>query len=231
MIAKSVKVKGGSMKKIVLSVLVIVSLTFLSLTAFARPHGSTFSNSTSTLFFDGAMKTANVTVLNVGTTLPHIILHRIAKNRRGPNNMTVAFDNQSGTTAGTVSFPDDGVWLGFNGTFLLRRAEQVLAGQNTGVGVIRLDNHDSVTFDPATGTFTGSGTVVQFTGAVDIAGVLRRDGNRAVIKAKIHPAAASELVFSNGLSVPFMSGGTLVNSVPVVVKFSVPAVQMIRRLP
>jgi hypothetical protein len=219
------------MKKIVLSVLVIIFLAFLSLTAFAGPHRSIFSDSTTTLFFDGAMKTANVTVLNVGTTRPHRILHRIAKNRRGPNNMTVAFDNQSSTMAGTVSFPNDGVWLGFNGPFILRRAEHVLAAQTTGAGVIRLDNSESVTYDPATGLFTGSGTVVQFTGAVDLAGVMRRDGNRAMIKAKIHPAAASEMVFSNGSSIPFMSGGTLVNSVPVVVKFRVPALQMRRRLP
>ncbi len=44
------------MKKIVLSVLVIVFLVFLSLTAFAGPHRSIFSNSTSTLFFDGAIE-------------------------------------------------------------------------------------------------------------------------------------------------------------------------------
>ena len=218
------------MKKIVLSVLVIVFLVFLSLTAFALPHRSIFSNSTSTLFFDGAMKTANVSVLNVGTTRPHRILHRIARNRLGPNNMTVAFNNLSGTMAGTVNFPDGGVWLGFTGPFTLRRAERVLAAQTTGVGVIRLDNHDSVTYDPATGLFAGSGTVVQFTGAVDMAGVMRRDGNRAMIKAKIHPAAANEMVFSNGSSIPFMSGGSLVTSVPVIVRFRVPALQMTRRL-
>jgi hypothetical protein len=218
------------MKKIILSALVIVFLVFLSLTAFAGPR-SIFKNSTSTLFFDGSMKTANVSVLNVGTTRPHKILHRIARNRRGPNNMTVAFDNQSSTMAGTVSFPNYGVWLGFNGPFMLRRAEHVLAAQTTGVGVIRLDNNDSVTYDPATGLFTGSGTVVQFTGAVDLAGVMRRDGNRAMIKAKIHPAAASEMVFSNGSSIPFMYEGSLVTSVPVVVKFRVPALQMRRRLP
>ena len=216
------------MKKIVLSVLVIVFLAFLSLTAFA--HGSIFKNSTSTLFFDGAMKTANVSVLNVGTTRPHRILHRIARNRRGPNNMTVAFNNLSGTMAGTLSFPDGGVWLGFTGPFMLRRAEHVLAAQTTGVGVIRLDNHDSVTYDPATGLFAGSGTVVQFTGAVDMAGVLRRDGNRAVIKAKIHPASASKMLFSNGSSIPFMDGGSLVTSVPVIARFRVPALQMRRRL-
>ncbi len=145
--------------------------------------------------------------------------------------MTVAFNNLSGTTAGTVSFPDGGVWLGFNGTFMLRRAEHVLAAQTTGVGVIRLNNNDSVTYDPATGLFTGSGTVVQFTGAVDMAGVLRRDGNRAMIKAKIHPATASKMVFSNGSSIPFMYGGSLVTSVPVIVKFRAPALQMRRRLP
>ncbi len=216
------------MKKIVLSVLVIVFLAFLSLPAFA--HVSIFKNSTSTLFFDGAMKTANVSVLNVGTTRPHRILHRIARNRRGPNNMTVAFNNLSGTMAGTVSFPDGGVWLGFTGPFALRRAEHVLAAQTTGVGVIRLDNNDSVTYDPATGLFAGSGTVVQFTGAVDMAGVLRRDGNRAMIKAKIHPASASKMLFSNGSSIPFMDGGSLVTSVPVIVRFRVPALQMRRRL-
>ena len=219
------------MKKVVLSVLVIVFLVFSSLTAFAGPHRSIFRNSTSTLFFDGAMKTANVAVLNVGTTRPHRILHRIARNRRGPNNMTVAFNNLSGTTAGTLSFPNGGVWLGFNGTFTLRRAEHLLAAQTTGVGVIRLNNNDSVTYHPATGLFAGSGTVVQFTGAVDMAGVLRRDGNRAAIKAKIHPATASEMVFSNGSSIPFMYGGSLVTSVPVVVKFRAPALPLRRRLP
>lgn len=217
------------MKKVVLSVFVIVCLVFLSLTAFARPHKSIFSNSTSTLSFDGALRTANVSVLSVGTHTQRI-LHRIARNRRGPNNMTVVFNNLSGTTAGTLSFPDDGVWLGFSGSFMLRQAERVLAAQTMGTGVIRRDNSDTVTYDPATGLFTGSGTVVQFTGAVDMAGVMRRDGNRAMIKAKIHPAAASEMVFSNGSSIPFLNGGSLVTSVPVVVRFSVPALQMKRRL-
>jgi hypothetical protein len=218
------------MKKAVLPAIVTVFLVFISLTAFAGPR-SIFNNSTSTFFFDGSMKTANVLVLNVGTTRPHRILHRIAKNRRGPNNMTVSFNNMSGTTAGTLSFPDGGVWLGFNGTFMLRRAEHVLAAQTTGVGVIRLNNTDTVAYDPATGLFTGNGTVVQFNGAVDLAGVMRRDGNRAMIKAKIHPATASEMVFSNGSSIPFMYQGLLVTSVPVVVKFRVPALKMRRRLP
>jgi hypothetical protein len=208
------------MKKVVISALVTVFLVFIALTAFAGPR-SVFRNSTSTFLFDGSMKTANVFVLNVGTTRPHRILHRIAKNSRGPNNMTVSFDNMSGTTAGTLSFPDGGVWLGFNGTFMLRRAEHVLSAQTTGVGVIRLDNNDSVTYDPTTGLFTGNGTVVQFTGAVDLAGVMRRDGNRAVIKARIHPASANEVVISNG---------SPVNSVPVAVRFRVPALQMRRRL-
>ncbi|MGC2425326.1 MAG: hypothetical protein WA666_13350 [Nitrospirota bacterium] len=213
------------MKKIFLSVLVIVFLVFLSLTAFAMPHRSIFSNSTSTLFFDGALRTANFSVLSVGTHPHGILPPRIARNNGGPDNMTVAFNNLSGTTAGTLSFPGGGAWLGFSGSFMLRQAERVLAAQTMGFGVIRLDNHDSVTYDPATGTFTGSGEVVRFTGTVDMDGVMRSNGDRAMIKLKIYPATAVKMaVSSNGSSVVF-GNGTAVS-----ITFGVPALQMNRRL-
>ena len=214
------------MKKIALYVLVAVFLAVFSLTAFAmpgKPMPPIFGQTSTIMNFGGAMKTANITVTSVGVR-PKIRMHFIARNQACATNMSVTLNNLSSTMTGTLSFPDDGVWLDFKGPFLLKQAERVLAAQTTGMGVIRLDGN--VTYDPSTGLFTGSGTVVQFAGAVDLTGVVQNDGNRAMSKAQIHPAAAKKLVFNNGSSIPFKNGTTVVISSPMVVRFSVPAIQM-----
>ncbi|MHB8174699.1 MAG: hypothetical protein ACYDFU_09615 [Nitrospirota bacterium] len=214
------------MKKIFLSLSVIVFLSGFSLTAFAKPHKPVFS-SFSTLTLNGIMRIANVSVRSVGSK-SKIVLHRIARHSKDVStgvgdNMQVIFNNTSTTVTGTVSFDTDGVWLGFNGPLLLKQAEHILKTGVNGVGVIRVNG--TVGYDPATGLFTGSGEVVKFTGTVNLFGVIKSGGGRAMIKAKMPlllPATEMS-VFSNVSGAPVFGSGT-----SVIVRMSVPAVQLIK---
>ncbi len=211
------------MKKIVLFFAVIAFLSVFSLTAFARPKPPVFT-SFSTLAFTGNMRSANISVLSIGSHSKRI-LHRIARNRNGAANMQVIFNNTSSTVTGGVTFDTDGVWLGFNGSFILKQAEHVIKdGGISCTGVIRVNKNDTVSYDPATGIFTGSGEVVRFTGTVRLAGVVRKGSGRAMLKAWINPGPATEMaVFTNASSVVFGSPSS------VAVRMSVPAVQLIKQ--
>ncbi len=211
------------MKKIVLSIAVIVFLSASSLTAFAKPRPTVFT-SFSTLTFSGDMRSANVSALSVGNRSKRILYHGV-HNRSGAANMRATFNNLSNTMTGAVSFDTDGVWLGFNGSFLLKQAEHVI--RNGGVsctGVIRVNKNDTVSYNPLTGAFTGNGEVVEFSGTIKLAGVVRRGAGRAMLKVWINPGPATKKsVFFNGTTASFGNGTS------VAVRMSVPAVQLINQ--
>ena len=211
------------MKKIVLTVAVFTFLSVFSLTAFARPKPPVFS-SLSSVTLNGIMKSANV----IAWDNSKMTFHRVA--RFGPKsgqNMSVTFTNSSSvkSLSGYVKFNTDGVWFNFDGPFLLTQAEHVLRARVLGTIIVRLDNkNQTVSFDPVTGLFSGSGEILKITGAVDMAGVIKSGGGRAMLKAKITPISVQKMsAFWNGTTVTFGNGTTL-NYARVIA----PAVQLIK---
>lgn len=85
-------------------------------------------------------------------------------NTPGTKNMNFMFDNISGGVSnGSISYP--GFGMKFSGTALAPNASKMLANLQVS-GAMRLDG--DVAYDPGTGAYTGSGRVVEFTGAAAI---------------------------------------------------------------
>ena len=84
-------------------------------------------------------------------------------NTPGTKNMNFMFDNVSSVASGTISYP--GFGMKFSGTALAPNVSKMLANLQVS-GAMRLDG--DVTYDPGTGAYTGSGRVVEFTGAAAI---------------------------------------------------------------
>lgn len=88
----------------------------------------------------------------------------VQANTPGTKNMSFMFDNVSSVVSnGSISYP--GFGMKFSGVALAPNTSKMLANLQVS-GAMRLDG--DVTYDPGTGAYTGSGRVIEFTGAAAI---------------------------------------------------------------
>lgn len=151
----------------------------------------------------------------------------VAKNKGRQANVSFTFDNVSAiVTSGKVTFQNDGVWAGFAGTVLQPTASKFM-GTVPVSGVVRLDG--DVTFDLDTQTFTGTGHVVQFSGDMNLKGLLSRGNSGGqgqgkskvgMVKIWINPNVADVVSVVDGVV------DELTAPIPASLKISLPAVQL-----
>jgi len=119
----------------------------------------------------GSAMTRVTTTTDGATQRRTIVQHNDGRQ----TNVSFTFDNVSGIMSnGRITFPAPGAWFKFGGAALAPTTSK-FSGTLACEGIIKLDG--DVTFDPATGLYSGSGNVVEFSGSMNVTGMLSRGGH------------------------------------------------------